>query len=106
MNATPPAVAYVGTHVLITQSELARVRQCLARFADEWGYALRTIHVEDRSTAPDAFGALVDQVVTEDITTVLVPSLHHFSVLGPPLVIKDRLQELIGGRVIPTGYTP
>jgi len=106
MTANPPAAAYVSAHLLITQTELAKVRLDIARFAREWGYTLRAIHVEDQSTAPDAFQALIQQVTTEDITTVLVPTLHHFSALGNPMEIKDRVQDLIGGRVIPTGYTP
>ena len=95
-----------GTHLLISQTDLAQVKLNIARFAGERGYILRARHVEDRLTAPDAFQALMQQVTTEDIMTILVPSLHHFSAVGTPREINDRLQELIGGRIIPTGYTP
>ncbi|MEV6891011.1 hypothetical protein [Kribbella sp. NPDC051137] len=102
MTDKPAAVGYVNASLLITDSELERVRMEVARFASEWGYALTYIHVEDPSTAPDAFHGLVQQVTALDITTVLIPSLLHFASLGSPVEVKNRLEHLIGGRVIPT----
>ncbi len=103
MNTKPPAAGYVNASLLITDSELERARIDVARFAGEWGYALTYVHVEDRTTAPDAFNALVQQVTALDITTVLVPGIHHFAGLGNPVEVKDHLERLIGGRVIPIG---
>jgi hypothetical protein len=103
MTAKPAAVGYVNASLLITDSELERVRMDVARFASDWGYALTYIHVEDRgSSAPDAFHGLVQQVTALDITTILIPSLLHFAGLGSPVEVKNRLEHLIGGRVIPT----
>ncbi|WP_343974938.1 hypothetical protein [Kribbella koreensis] len=78
-----------------------RTRNNVAQFASEWGYALMHIHVEDQKTAPDAFHTLIQQATSLDITTVIVPSLHHFAAIGSPVEIKDRLEHLIGCRVIP-----
>lgn len=60
------------------------------------------IHVEQDNTSPDAFNGLVQQVTALDINTVLVPGLHHFAAVGSPLEVKNRLEHVIGGRVIPT----
>ncbi|GAA2839623.1 hypothetical protein [Kribbella solani] len=97
----PEAVAYINKSLLITDTELERVRTDVARFAAEWGYALTYVHVEDSATSPDAFNGLVQQVTALDITTVIVPSLHHLAALGSPVDVKNRLENLIGGRVIP-----
>ncbi|MEU4288989.1 hypothetical protein AB0E63_12270 [Kribbella sp. NPDC026596] len=101
MTDKPAAVAYVNASLLITGSELERVRMDVARFASDWGYALAYIHVEDQASTPDAFNGMVQQVTALDITTVLVPSLLHFAGLGSPVEVKNRLEHLIGGRVIP-----
>ncbi|MGY4767542.1 hypothetical protein ACXC9Q_11560 [Kribbella sp. CWNU-51] len=102
MTHKPAAVGYVNASLLITDSELERVRMDVARFAGDWGYALTYIHVEDQASTPDAFTGLVQQVTALEITTVLIPSLLHFAGLGSPLEVKNRLEHLIGGRVIPT----
>ncbi|MFK4083653.1 hypothetical protein ACI2LF_06060 [Kribbella sp. NPDC020789] len=101
MTDQPAAVAYVNASILITASELERVRNDVARFASEWGYALAYVHVEESATSPDAFTGLVQHVTALDITTVIVPSLHHFAAIGSPVEVKNRLEHLIGGRVIP-----
>ncbi|MFI6829427.1 hypothetical protein ACIBG5_20215 [Kribbella sp. NPDC050241] len=102
MTDKPAAVAYANASLLMTHSELERVRMDVSRFASEWGYALACVHVEEPATSPDAFNGLVQQVTALDITTVLVPSLHHFAGIGSPVEVKNRLEHLIGGRVIPT----
>src|SRR5689334_17720783 len=94
-------MAYVNASLLITDSELERTRNNVARIASEWGYALMYIHDEDQKTAPDAIHTLIQQVTSLDITTVIVPSLHHSAAIGSPAEIKERLEHLIGGRVIP-----
>ncbi|GAA2817267.1 recombinase family protein [Kribbella solani] len=105
MTGKAPAVAYVNANLLITESEVTRVRESMARFADEWGYDLDRVHVEDRTSGRSAFNAMVTQLTAEDITTVLVPSLHHFAGIGHPVEVKNHLQLLTAGRVIPTGTT-
>jgi hypothetical protein len=102
MTDKPAAVGYVNASLLITDSELERVRVEVARFASDWGYGLTYIHVEDRGSSPDAFNGLVQQVTALDIATVLIPSLLHFAGLGSPVEVKNRLEHVIGGRVIPT----
>ncbi|GAA1548384.1 hypothetical protein GCM10009804_00930 [Kribbella hippodromi] len=105
MSGKAPAVAYVNANLFITESEVARVRESMERFADEWCYDLDSIHVEDRASGRSAFNSMVTRLTTEDITTVLVPSLHHFAGIGHPIEVKDHLQLLTAGRVIPTGTT-
>jgi hypothetical protein len=104
VTAKPAAVAYINASFLITDSDEARVRKDVARFAADWGYDLIEVHIEEHATAPDAFTWLVRQVTAMDITTVIVPGLHHFAAIGSPVEVKDRLEHLIGGWVIPATF--
>ena len=106
LRTTSLAAGYLSAHLLITEAELSDLIQNVAAFARERGFALQAIHVEHPPTAPDAFGALIEQVSTEAITTVLIPSLHHLAAVGSPLGTQEYLEHLIGGRVIITGYAP
>jgi hypothetical protein len=106
LRTTSLAAGYLSAHLLMTEAELSDLTQNVAAFARERGFVLRAIHVEHPPTAPDAFGALIEQVSAEAITTVLIPSLHHLAAVGRPLGTKEYLEHLIGGGVIITGYAP
>jgi hypothetical protein len=100
----PLTVGYVSAHWLIAEVAVPDLSFSLMAFAEARGYLLRAIHIEHAPTAPTGFQSLVEQLDRERIRTVLVPSLHHLAAVGEPLLIKEHLEHLIGGRVVVTGY--
>jgi hypothetical protein len=96
----PFAVAYVGAHMLATDSELPNLKRGIAEFADACGFILLTTYVEEPATAPAAFGEMVQNVWTDGVKTIVVPSLVHLAALGSPVVMKAHLEHHIGGKVL------
>jgi len=99
-------LGYIRTHRLMTDRELADLKVRLARFARREGYALGTVFVERNDRAPAAFQALMAAVQQQDVTAVVVPTMHHFSVLGSPACMKQRLEHCTGARVLIAGRAP
>lgn len=90
----------------MTESELADLKVRLASFARREGYTLGTVYVEQNSNAPAAFHALMDAVLHEGASAVVVPSMRHFSALGAPASMKNHLEHTTGARVLVAGVPP
>jgi len=96
----PLAHAYLRAHLLMTETELADVKDRLERFARVEGYCLDRVFVERVDLMPAAYHALVDALEADDVAAVLVPTWQHLAVLGPPAVLRDHLQRTTGVRVV------
>ncbi len=96
----PLAHAYIRAHLLMTENELADVKERLAYYCHTEGLTLGKVFVERIDLAPAAYHALVDALEHDDAHAVLVPSLHHLAVLGPPTVLRDHLQRVTGLNVV------
>jgi hypothetical protein len=99
-------LGYICVHLLMTDQELADAKERLAYFAASEGYTLGTVYTEQVETAPAAFQALIEALYRYEVTAVVVPSLHHFSVLGPVTSMKQYLEHCTGARVVVAGAIP
>jgi hypothetical protein len=98
-NATRPLLfGYVRVHLLMTRRELNGVKQRLAEFADDEGYTLANIFIEQAHTVPAAFQALVDAARKHEVKTVVVPGMQHLKVLPPGM--REHLEHYAGAHVI------
>lgn len=106
-NHTPPLVlGYLRKHLLMTEDELDDIRERLAYFAREEGFAMGTVYVEEIETSPAAFEALVNAANSYEISAVVLPSMLHFAVLGAPASIKEHFEHLTGARVMVANTPP
>jgi hypothetical protein len=72
----------------------------LAYFAQVEGFQLDKVYVEEVETWPAAFEALVEEAVSDGLSAVLIPSMLHFAVLGPPADIKKHFEHVTRTRVL------
>jgi hypothetical protein len=96
----PLLLGYIREHFLMTAAELAQTKAQLVTFARAEGFTLHAIYVERIETAPAAFGALVEAVQRYHATAVVLPNLHHMTMLGAPTSIKGHFEHLTGARVL------
>jgi hypothetical protein len=99
-------LGYVLKHLLMTDDELAEAKDHLEQFARVEGYAMGTIYVEDNSTTPAAFEALIDAVNRYEVTTVIIPSRLHFAALAVTHDVKDTFERTTGARVVVANPSP
>jgi hypothetical protein len=102
----PLLLGYVLKHLLMTDDELAETKDQLEQFAAVEGYAMGTIYVEDNSTTPAAFEALIDAVNRYEVTTVIIPSRLHFAALAVTHDVKDTFERTTGARVVVANPSP
>ncbi|MEV6415334.1 hypothetical protein [Kribbella sp. NPDC051718] len=102
----PLLLGYVLKHLLMTDDELAEIKDQLEQFARVEGYAMGTIYVEDNSTSPAAFEALIEAVNRYEVTTVIIPSRLHFAALAVTHDVKDTFERTTGARVIVANPSP
>ncbi|QNE19697.1 hypothetical protein F1D05_19435 [Kribbella qitaiheensis] len=93
-------IGYMRQHLLMTQTEARYAKERLAYFARVEGFTLGTLYVEQIETWPAAFEALVADAMQDSVSAVLLPSMLHFSVLGPPPMIKRHFERLTKTRVL------
>jgi hypothetical protein len=84
----------------MTEVEVCDAKERLAYFAERNGLQLDHVFVEELETWPTAFEALVEAALSDDLSVVLVPSMLHFAVLGPPPNIKQHFEHITRTRVI------
>jgi hypothetical protein len=96
----PRAVGYLRKHLLMTETDVRYAKERLAYFAPIAGLHLERVYVEELETWPTAFEALVEAAVSDELTAVLLPSMLHFAVLGPPASIKQYFEHLTHTRVL------
>jgi hypothetical protein len=94
------AYAYMRKHLLMFDSEVSRTTERLTYFANESGFELAAVFVEEVETWPAAFERLVQAVIQDKVEVVLLPSMLHFAVLGVPKNIKGHFEAATGARVI------
>jgi hypothetical protein len=92
-------LGYMRQHLLMTQTEARYAQERLAYFARVEDFALGTVYVEQIETWPAAFEALVADAMHDSVSGVLLPSMLHFSVLGPPPMIQRHFERLTQTRV-------
>jgi hypothetical protein len=96
----PRALGYLRKHLLMTETEVRYAEERLAYFARVEGFQLDKVYVEEVETWPAAFEALVEAAVSDELSAVLLPSMLHFAVLGPPANIKQHFEHLTRTRVL------
>jgi nucleoside permease NupC len=90
----------------MSDTELAYMKERLANFAELEGFTLRNIYVEQVETAPAAFEALIEAANRYEVTAVVIPGMAHFSVLGAPASMKNKLEHHTGARVMVANSPP
>ncbi len=100
------AHAYVRAHMMMTDTELADVKERLQHFAHREGYSIGTVFIERIDQVPAAFHALVEALERDAARVLLVPSPHHLAVLGPPNVLAEHLHRTAGVRVVVASPDP
>ncbi len=99
-ESVPVLHAYVREHLFMSPREHADLVVKMAKLAQQEGYRLGKVFTEKLETAPTAFQALIGAVLDDKATAVMVPTLHHFGVLGYPTTIRDHVQGSTGARVL------
>jgi hypothetical protein len=102
----PLMLGYVRAHLLMTERELSVLKQELARFAQQEGYALGTVYVERIDRIPAALGALLEAVERERPAALVVPSVLHLAPLGLPPKVMHFLEATTGVRVLVAKVPP
>ena len=96
----PLLLGYARMHLLMSASELVRMKECLTAFAQAEGFALGTVFTEHAHTAPAGFHALIEAVKRYEARAVVVPSLRHLAVLGSPPTLERYVERCTGARVL------
>lgn len=98
---------YLRAHLLMTETELADIKDDLARFADKYGYELGRVFVERIDRVPAAFGALLELLDRDKPAAMVIPSALHFAPLGLPPQLMHHLEATTGVRVLmANSYSP
>ncbi|WBQ04348.1 hypothetical protein [Kribbella sp. CA-293567] len=96
----PLLVGYIRRELLVVDAQVALAQRQMALYAAVSGFSMSYIYIEEAGTWPAAFDALVEAVIRLGITAVMLPSLLHFAVLGPPCDIKGSFERATGARVL------
>jgi hypothetical protein len=100
VGTRPVLHCYFVEHFLMTTREAADTRAKFVKFAQREGYKLGSIFMETAESAPDAFTAMVNAVVMDQVTVLAVPTMWHFSVVGGFEDVKRQLETHTGARVL------
>lgn len=92
-------LGYIRQHLLMTQTEVRYAKERLSYFAETQGFTLGGVYVEQIETWPMAFELLVAHAMRKGVGGVLLPSMLHFAVLGPPKSVKEHFEHVTGTRV-------
>jgi hypothetical protein len=87
-------------HLLVVESELLDAKDRLTQIATESGYEVSAIFVEEITTWPAAFERLIHALIRDKVEVVILPSIAHFAVLGPPTMIKEHFEAATLARVV------
>lgn len=96
----PILLGYVLKHLLMTDGELADIKDELEQFAKVEGFAMGTVYIEETETTPAAFEALIAAVNRYEVTTVVIPSRLHFAALAVTHDVKDMFERATGAGVV------
>lgn len=67
---------------------------------------MATIFTEEVETSPSAFEALIDAVIRDEVTAVVIPSMLHLAILSAPAAIKAHFEHATGARVMVASSPP
>lgn len=101
----PLLLGYILKHLLMTDGELADIKDQLGQFAQVEGFAMGTIYTEETETTPAAFEALIAAVNRYEVTTVVIPSRLHFAALAITHDVRDTFERATGARVVIANLT-
>ncbi|MGC4942335.1 hypothetical protein [Kribbella sp. DT2] len=96
----PLLLGYILKHLLMTDGELADLKDQLEEFAKVEGFSMGTIYTEETDTTPAAFEALIEAVNRYDVTTVVIPSRLHFDALAVTHDVRNTFERATGARVV------
>lgn len=99
----PLLLAYVCRPLLRTEGEFVRAKDRLTEFAEREGFALGELFVEEETTAPAAFEALIEAASHDEVGAVVVPSMLHLTALCAPTAMRNRFEHLTGARLLVVG---
>ena len=105
-HTRPLLLGYILKHLLMTDGELADLKDQLEEFAKVEGFAMGTIYTEETDTTPAAFEALIEAVNRCDVTTVVIPSRLHFDALAVTHDVRNTFERATGARVVIVSNTP
>lgn len=99
----PLLLAYVCKPLLRTEGEFVRTKERLSQFAEQEGFALGEMFVEEETTSPAAFEALIEAASHHEVSAVVVPSMLHLTVLSAPTAMRNKFEHLTGARLLVGG---
>lgn len=102
----PLALGYLRAHILMKEHELDAVKRDLSDFAAREGFTLGAIFVERLDRSPAAFQALMAEARRTEAAAVVVPGVHHLSVLGAPQAFRDHMEHHTNARVLCARASP
>ncbi|MET7283276.1 hypothetical protein ABZS29_33925 [Kribbella sp. NPDC005582] len=101
------AVGYLRQYPAMTHCELARAKAQIAAAAQECGFVLRHVFVEEMATDPAAFDALIKVARRRKVAAVIVLAHVHLSAVGDGETKLQRLHRETGAHaLIVGGSTP
>jgi hypothetical protein len=100
------AVGYLRQYRSMTSHQLAEAEERLAELAQREGLRLGKIFVEQLSTDPAAFNALIRLVQRRRISVVIVGSSAHLSSVGQGQTKLERIHHETDARVLVIDRAP
>lgn len=95
-----PAVAYLRQYGSMTCRQFAKAKDQLAAVAEQHGFELRQVFVEELHSDPAAFEALIRLVKRRRIPVVVVPNQAHLSSVGGNETKEQKLRRETGSEVL------
>jgi hypothetical protein len=96
----PLAVGYLRQYLSMTCDQLTQARNRLEAFAEQEGFQLDKVFVEQFHSDPAAFDALIRSVRRRRIAVVIVPSEAHLSAVGGSRTKLERLHRETRSRAL------
>lgn len=87
-----PALGFISMSFVTNTGQLLAIRRQLKAFATDHGLQLTKVYVEEPGSPSAAFD-LLESLLDSDGQPLVVPTLHHLAVLGPPAQIRDHLRH-------------
>lgn len=95
-SVRPLMVGYLRVHKLT--AEPAQVTAVFNEYARRQGFSLAEVFIEQDSTAPAAFGRLIEAVKHRSAGAIAFPTIDHLAVLGSA-PLDEMLQRLTGAQL-------
>ncbi|MFB6724822.1 hypothetical protein ACFCV3_31890 [Kribbella sp. NPDC056345] len=96
----PLLLGYARRDLYPSDEHVERLKDELQKFAAVEGFAMGSIYVERRATAPAAFNALVESLNRYELTAVVIPGWQHLELIGDPGTVKQEFEQVTGARLM------